>query len=122
MFEGVIARLGAVEVEALQFFPVFDGCDAFVGDVFGEVEVEVCDVGEVPDFGHALIGDVGEGQVEGGDIGKVVEMAKVGVGGPGASQADRGDAVLCVAGCVTAEVFDPSGIGCDGGGYADQRD
>ena len=37
MFEGVIARLGAVEVEALQFFPVFDCRYAFIGHVFGEI-------------------------------------------------------------------------------------
>ena len=36
MLESGVAGLGAVQVEALETFPVFDGGDTFIGDVLGE--------------------------------------------------------------------------------------
>ena len=97
VFESRIASLGAVQVQALQFFPVFDGRHAFVGDVLGEIEIEIGDAAQVLDLLHTLIGDVRERKIKISQIGILVEAAEVGIADPGSAQAHSGDAALRVA-------------------------
>ena len=71
MLESGVAGFGAVKVQAFEIFPIFDGGDAFVGDVLGEIEVEFGDAVQVLDLLHALIGDVGEREIENGSRSRI---------------------------------------------------
>ena len=62
--ESRVAGFGAVQVQTPQAFPSADGGDAFVGDVFGEIEVEIGDAPQVLDFREPEVGDMGQRQVE----------------------------------------------------------
>jgi len=97
MLESGVAGLGAVQVEALETFPVFDGDDTFIGDVVGEIEIQIGNAAQVLDLLHAAIGDVGEGKIENTQGGIAIQAAKVGIGDPGPAQADGGDEALGVA-------------------------
>src|SRR4029077_8333002 len=110
MLESGVAGLGAVQVEALETFPVFDGGGTFIGDVLGEIEVEIGNAAQVLDLLHAAIGDVGEGKIKNTQGGIAIQAAEVGIGDPGAAQADGGDEALSVARNGSAEVGDPLSV------------
>src|SRR5258708_3220465 len=107
MLKSSVAGLGAMQVEALETFPVFDGGDTFIVDVLGEVEIEIGNTAQVLDLLHAAIGDVGEGKIKNTQGGIAIQSAEVGVGDPGPTQADGGDVALSVARHRAAEVGDP---------------
>ena len=110
MLESGVAGLGAVQVEALETFPVFDGGDTFIGDVLGEIEIEIGNAAQVLDLLHAAIGDVGEGKIKNTQGGIAIQAAEVGIGDPGPAQADGGDEALRVARHGAAEVGDPLSV------------
>ena len=110
MLESGVAGLGAVQVEALETFPVFDGGDTFIGDVLGEIEIEIGNAAQVLDLLHAAIGDVGEGKIQNTQGGIAIQAAEVGIGDPGPAQADAGDLPLSVARHGAAEVGDPLSV------------
>src|ERR1035438_574553 len=110
MLESGVAGLGAMQVKALETFPVFDGGDTFIGDVLGEIEIEIGDAAQVLDLLHAAIGDVGEGKIKDVQSGIAIQAAQVGIGDPGPAQADGGDLPLSVAHQGAAEVGDPLSV------------
>src|ERR1043166_8010230 len=110
MLKRGVAGLGAVQVEAPETFPVFDGGDTFIGDVLGEIETEIGNTAQVPDLLHAAISDVGERKIKHTQGGIAVQAAEVGVGDPGPTQADGGDEALSVARHSAAEVGDPLSV------------
>src|SRR5271169_1944094 len=110
MLESGVTSLGAVQIEALEKFPVFDGGDTFIGDVLGEIEIEIGNAAQVLDLLHAAIGDVGEGKIKNAQRGIAIQAAEVGIGGPGPAQADGGDEALNVARHGAAEVGDPLSV------------
>src|SRR5258708_36194454 len=91
MLKSSVAGLGAMQVEALETFPVFDGGDTFIGDILGEIEIEIGNTAQVPDLLHAAIGDVGEGKIKNTQGGIAIQAAEIGVGDPGPAQAYGGD-------------------------------
>ena len=99
-----------MKVQALELLPVFNGGDAFVRDVFGEVEVEIGNAAEVLELLHAAIGDVSERKIENAQLGILVQTAEVRVFHPGSAQIDAGDAALSIASDRPAEVTDPLSI------------
>src|SRR5580704_11747526 len=107
MIERGVAGLGAVQVEALETFPVFDGGNTFIGDVLGEVEIEIGNTAQVLDLLHAAIGDASEGKIKNTQGGVTVQAAEFGIGDPGPAQIDSGDLPLRVARRGAAEVGDP---------------
>src|SRR5271156_3813319 len=86
MIESAVAGLGAVQVEALETFPVFDGGDTFIGDVLGEIEIEIGNAAQVLDLLHAAIGDVGEGKIQSTQVGIAIQAPQVGIGDPSPTQ------------------------------------
>src|SRR5271169_3881535 len=107
MLESGVTSLGAVQVKAVKTFPVFDGGDTFIGDVLGEIEIEIGNAAQVLDLLHAAIGDVGEGKIKNTQGGIPIQAAEVGIGDPGPAQVDGGDKALRVARHCAAEVGDP---------------
>src|SRR5689334_18847131 len=107
MLKRGVARLGAMQVEALQTFPVLDGGDPFVGDVLGKIEIEIGNAAQILDLLHAAIGNVGEGKIKNTQGGIAIQAAEVGVGDPGPTQADGGDEALSVARHSATKVGDP---------------
>src|SRR5580704_12893519 len=107
MFERCVAGLGAVQVETLESLPVLDSGDTFIGDVLGEVKIEICYAVQVLDLLHAAIADVGEGKIQNTQSGIAIQAAEVGIGNPGPAQADAGDLPLSVARHRAAELRDP---------------
>src|SRR5450755_1494554 len=110
MLKSGVAGLGAMQVEALETFPVFDGGDTFIGDVLGEIEIEIGNAAQVLDLLHAAIGDVGEGKIKNAQGGIAIQAAEVGIGDPGPAQADSGDLALRVARHGAAEAGDPLSV------------
>src|SRR5580700_1659039 len=110
MLESGVAGLGAMQIESLKTFPVFDGGDTFVGDVLGEIEIEIGNAAQVLDLLHAAIGDVGEGKIKNTQGGIAIQTAEVGIGDPGPAQADGCDEALSVACHGAAEVGDPLNV------------
>src|SRR5271165_4553032 len=110
MLERRVAGLGAMQIEALEIFPILDGGDTFIGDVFGEIEVEIGNAAQVLDLLHAAIGNVGEGKIQNTQGGIAIQAAQVGIGNPGPAQVDGGDLPLSVARHAAAEVSDPLSV------------
>src|SRR5690349_24932101 len=113
MLKRGVAGLGAVQVQALKTLPVFDGSDTFIGDVLGEIEIEIGDAAQVLDLLHAAIGDVREGKIKNTQGGIVIQAAEIGIGHPGPAQADGGDKTLTVTRRGTAKVCDPLSVVAD---------
>ena len=107
VIEGGIADLCSMHVQALQLFPAFDGGQAFVGDIFGKVEIQIDDARGVLELLHSLVGDARQGQVQVREIGKLQQPAKIGIGDPGGAQINTGDLSGGVASDGAAQGFDP---------------
>src|SRR5450631_3259766 len=110
MLESDITGLGAVQVEALETFPLFDGSDTFIGDVLGKIEIEIGNAAQVLDLLHAAIGDAGEGKIKNTQGGIAIQAAEVGIAYPGPAQADGGHEALSVACHGAAQVGDPLSV------------
>src|SRR5580692_769369 len=110
MLESAVAGFGAVQVEALETFPVFDGGDTFIGDVLGEIEIEIGNAAQVLDLLHAAIGDAREGKIQNTQGGIAIQAAQVGIGDPSSAQADGGNEALSVARHGAAELSDPLSV------------
>ena len=90
----VSLALCAVEIQALQLLPAFDGGDAFICYVLTPVQAEIQMPFRVLIFSHALIGDVSQGEIDDGEIGKFVEMAQIKIPDPRSAQTDAGNVTL----------------------------
>ena len=61
VIERGIADLCSMHVQALQLLPAFYGGQAFVGDILGEMEIQIDNARSILELLHSLVGDACQG-------------------------------------------------------------
>ena len=107
MFQPRIADLGAVYIQFAKFLPVLDGRNTFIGDVFGEVQIQIRHARQALDLGHALIRDVSQRKVQNTQLRQLIETTQIRIRHPGRPKVDSGHFSLCIANGRPTQILNP---------------